>query len=303
MRTTPTVAHAGPVEHYFTVDVEEYFHVNAFEPYVARDRWGGYPSRLEPQLDFLLDLLARHSAHGTFFTLGWVARHHPALVRRIAEAGHEVASHGYWHERVTTVTPDAFREDVRQSKDILESVAGTRVLGYRAPSFSIVPGREWALQVLSEEGFVYDSSLFPMRRRGYGYPDAPEIPHHFALRNGGSILELPMTMAHAGSLRIPAAGGGWFRQFPYALTRRAFAQRSAERMPGVFYIHPWEVDPDQPRIECSMITRLRHYRGIPRTRERLERLLGEFRFTSIARAIHGHVLLGSPGGSASPVPA
>jgi polysaccharide deacetylase family protein (PEP-CTERM system associated) len=276
---------AQPVEHYFTVDVEEYFHVSAFERYVSRDDWNTLPSRLEPQLDYLLDLLARHSGHGTFFTLGWVADRYPALVRRISDAGHEVASHSYWHRRITTITPADFRDDLKTSKSSLEQATGRRVLGFRAPTFSIVPGREWALEILHEEGFTYDSSLFPVRRRGYGYPDSPLIPHHFGLRRGGSIIEIPMTMARIGRLRIPASGGGWFRQFPYAVTRLAFQQRSEERIPAVFYIHPWEVDPDQPRVNCPPITRLRHYRGIEKTRDRLERLFGEFRFTSIARGL------------------
>ncbi len=274
-----------PVEHYFTVDVEEYFHVSAFEPYISQERWPALESRLEHQMGRLLDLLARHNAHGTFFTLGWVARYYPALVRRIADAGHEVASHGYWHRRVTTQTPQQFREDIRDSREILEQTSGQKVLGYRAPSFSIVPGREWALDILEDEGFVYDSSLFPMRRDGYGYPDSPLIPYHFGLRSGRTILELPMTMARIGAWRVPASGGGWFRQFPYAVTRLAFEQRSRERMPAVFYIHPWEIDPDQPRVKCSMLTRLRHYRGLSSTMARLDRLMSEFRFTSIARGL------------------
>lgn len=276
---------SAAVQHYFTVDVEEYFQVSALEPYVRREDWSSRPRRLGAQLDYLLELLARHNTSATFFTLGWVASTSPGLVRRIADAGHEIASHGFWHRRVTTLTEQEFRDDVRQSKEILEQVAASPVRGFRAPSFSIVPGLEWALDVLADEGYAYDSSFFPVARRGYGYPGSPRIPHHFPLRNGGSILELPMTMARVGRWWIPASGGGWFRQLPYALTRLAFQQRAAEHLPGMFYIHPWEVDPAQPVLTRSPLTYARHYRGLSRTRERLERLFTDFAFTSIAKGL------------------
>ena len=269
-------------EHIFTVDVEEYFQVNSFERVVARADWDRFPSRVERSVDVLLDRLARREALGTFFVLGWIADRHPRVVRRIADAGHEIASHGWWHRRVTMLTADEFREDVRSSRAVLQDVSGQPVLGYRAPSFSIVPGREWAFDVLVEEGYGYDSSLFPIRRPGYGYPGAPVHPHAIE-RPSGSLTEFPLTTAAWMGLRVPAAGGGYFRHFPYALTRRAFRACAAAGMPGVFYIHPWEIDPEQPRMPVPWLTRLRHYRGIARTLARLDRLLADFRFTSVAR--------------------
>ena len=282
----------APVEHIFTVDVEDYFQVNAFESSVSRNDWDGLPSRVERSTDVILDLLARKGMVGTFFTLGWVARKAPDLVRRIAAAGHEIASHGWWHRKVTDLTPDQFREEVRSSRAILEDQGGQRVSGFRAPSFSIVPGREWAFDVLLEEGYRYDSSLFPIRRPGYGYPSANPDPH-LIRRASGTLLELPPATTGFGGVRLPAAGGGYFRQLPYGLFPRAFRQCQARGVSAMFYIHPWEVDVDQPRIAVPLIARLRHYTGLHRTLPRLERLLGEFRFTSVARRFG---LETSPGG-------
>lgn len=278
----PTIGRS--VEHLFSVDVEEYFQVNAFGGLAARETWDRRESRVARFVDLLLELLERHSAHATFFTLGWIADRHPDVVRGIANAGHEIASHGWWHQPVTALTIEEFRADVRNSKRSLEDLVGAPVIGYRAPSFSIAPGSEWALDVLLEEGYCYDSSLFPVRRPGYGHPHAPVTPG-WLRREGGVLLELPPTTLAIGSLRLPAAGGGYFRQFPYSVTRAAF--RAMERRParGMFYIHPWELDPGQPRLPVGFLTSVRHYRGLDRTRARLERLLGEFRFTSVARAL------------------
>src|SRR5687768_12225022 len=269
-------------EHIFSVDLEEYFQVNAFEGTVTRPSWESYPSRVERSTDLLLDLLSRRSATATFFSLGWIAERHPSLVRKIADAGHEIASHGWWHRSVTTLTREEFRTDLRDSRAILEDTAGQTVRGFRAPTYSIVPGIEWALDVLLEEGFTYDSSLFPIRRSGYGYPGVHPFPHHI-VRPGGTLLELPPATTVFAGVRLPAAGGGYFRQFPYALTRRAMLEHGRHRSPGMFYIHPWEVDPGQPRMPVSWLTRIRHYRGLAQTLPRLERLLTEFRFASVAR--------------------
>ncbi len=266
--------------HLFTVDVEEYFQVTALAGSVPREEWDVLPRRVGASVDLLLGLLDRHEALATFFVLGWVAERDPALVRRIASAGHEVASHGWSHRPVTRLTPQEFRREVRASKELLEELSGRPVMGYRAPSFSITPGREWAFDVLLEEGYAYDSSLFPIRRREYGYPGCEPVPHRIQ-RSEGSILELPMVTTVIGGIRLPAAGGAYFRQLPYALTRRAFREQSARGNSAVFYIHPWELDPDQPRLNAPLMARLRHYRGLERTRRRLERLLSEFRFTSI----------------------
>jgi polysaccharide deacetylase family protein (PEP-CTERM system associated) len=266
----------------------------ALQPWSPVAEWDTQPSRVVPNVERLLELLARHQAFGTFFTLGWVAKKHPDLVKRIAAAGHEVASHGWWHRQVTRSTPEEFRTDVRDSRALLEQLIGQPVLGYRAPSFSIVPGREWAFDVLLEEGYRYDSSLFPIRRPDYGWPGAPTVPHLIE-RPAGQLLEIPMATAMIAGLRIPAAGGGYFRQFPYGLTARAFEQHAAQGRTGMFYIHPWEVDPGQPRFEVGLLTRRRHYGGLESTMPRLERLLGQFRFTSVARRFGGTALLEQAG--------
>jgi polysaccharide deacetylase family protein (PEP-CTERM system associated) len=279
MSSTP-----APVEHIFTVDVEEYFHVAAFEGVVARHQWGSIPSRVEGTIDILLDLLARHDVTGTFFTLGWIADHHPMVVRRIAQAGHEVASHGYWHRRVDTLSPEEFRDDVRASKAVLEDCCGKPVVGFRAPNFSIRPGFEWAFDVLVEEGYRYDSSLFPIRRPGYGYPAAPVVPH-LVHRPSGAIAELPLATTKFAGACVPAAGGAYLRHLPFGVIRRAFREHHESGIPATFYIHPWELDPDQPRMPVGMLTRVRHYRGLAHTRPLLERLLAEFPFTSAARCL------------------
>ena len=271
-----------PVQHLFTVDVEEYFQVSAFERVAPREQWDRLPSRVVASTETLLDMLAEREMTGTFFTLGWIADRHPALVRRIAAAGHEIASHGWWHRRVTALTPHQFRLDVRDAKAILEDVSGRPVTGFRAPSFSIVPGLEWALQVLMEEGYEYDSSLFPIRRSGYGYAGTHPASHVLPLTNGCLVEFPPATTVIAGA-RVPAAGGGYLRQLPFSLIRRAFREHSEAGTPAVFYIHPWELDPEQPRMRVSTLTRLRHYRGLADTRGLIERLLSEFQFTSIER--------------------
>jgi len=269
-------------EHLFSVDVEEHFQVVALRRWAPRATWDQQPSRVVQNVDRLLELLARHGAVGTFFTLGWVAERQPGLVRRIAAAGHEVASHGWWHTQVTRLSPAEFREEVRTSRALLEDLSGQRVQGFRAPSFSIVPGYEWAFDVLLEAGYRYDSSLFPIRRPDYGWPGAPVEPH-LIRRPAGALLEIPMATTVIAGVRIPAAGGGYFRQLPYGLTARAFEEYTARSQPGMFYIHPWEVDPGQPRLPVGLVTRTRHYGGLDRTMPRLERLLSQFRFTSVAR--------------------
>jgi polysaccharide deacetylase family protein (PEP-CTERM system associated) len=267
--------------HFFTVDVEEYFQVKALESVVSRDQWLSCPSRVAQSIDVLLETLARYETKGTFFVLGWLAKYRPRVVRAIAAAGHEVASHGFWHERVPTLAQNDFRTDVRSSKEALEDLTGVEVIGYRAPNFSIVPGYEWAFDVLLEEGYRYDSSLFPIRRRGYGYPRAGRAPH-FLTRASGRLAEFPLATTSIFAYPVPAAGGGYLRQFPYSIIRRAFREASERREPGTFYIHPWEIDPEQPRLAVSQLTRLRHYRGLDAALGRIQRLLGEFHFDTIA---------------------
>jgi len=272
--------------HCFTVDVEEHFQVSAMEPYVPRGEWDRHTSRVVSSTTRLLEALARRQATGTFFVLGWVAERHPDLVRAIAAAGHEVASHGWDHQRVTQLTPDEFRDQARRSKALLEQLAGAPVLGYRAPSFSIVPGREWALDILIEEGYRYDSSLFPVRRHGYGYAAGGRDPHWLE-RPAGRLTEVPPATLRRGGVNLPAAGGAYFRLLPmgYGLIRSALHDAERRGAPATFYIHPWEVDPGQPRVDVPWLTRVRHYGGLAGTLGRIERLLGEFPFTSIARAL------------------
>lgn len=273
---------APEATHLFTVDVEEYFQVHAFESCVDRAEWEYLPSRVDLSTRKLLDILAAHDVHATFFVLGWIAERHPELVRDIADAGHEVASHGWGHRRVTELSRDEFRDSVRRTKELLEEITGRRVHGYRAPSFSVVPGTEWALEVLAEEGYRYDSSVFPIRRSGYGWPGACGVPH-FVNGTTGPLLELPPATFELAGLTLPAAGGAYFRHLPYLLTRSGLRQMQARDASGVFYIHSWEVDEYQPRLPASWIRRLRHYGGLERTPERLDRLLRDFEFTSVER--------------------
>jgi polysaccharide deacetylase family protein (PEP-CTERM system associated) len=270
--------------HHFTVDVEEYFQVSALEPYVSRSEWNGIPARVHLGTRLLLDLLAEHESKGTFFVLGWIAERHPELVREIAAAGHEIASHGFGHERVTQLTPEQFRESVRTSKQVLEDVVGAAVLGYRAPSFSIIRGGEWALDILLEEGYTYDSSLYPVRRAGYGFAGGARDPHPI-VRQAGTLQEFPPATWRVAGATLPAGGGAYFRLLPYGLMQSALQSAESRRVPATFYIHPWELDPAQPRLDVPIRTRLRHYGGLHRTVPRLQRMLSTFRFQTVAQTL------------------
>lgn len=267
--------------HFFTIDVEEHFQVLALAPFVPRTTWDSQPSRVAANVDVLLDLLEAHGARGTFFTLGWVAERQRAMVQRIAARGHEIASHGFDHRRVTELSPEEFRDQARRSKAVLEDASGTPCLGYRAPNYSIVAGREWALDILLEEGYRYDSSLFPIRRPGYGYAGGGRDPHVLK-RASGRLLEVPPTTLRRAGINLPASGGAYFRLLPYRLTQAALRDAERRGAPGTFYIHPWEIDPGQPRVSVPALTRLRHYGNLGAVQGRLARLLTEFRFTSIA---------------------
>ena len=267
--------------HHFTADVEEHFQVAALAGFVPRSRWDELESRVVPSTTALLEILDRHDTKGTFFVLGWIAERHPDLVRTIAGRGHEIASHGWGHRKVTELQPDELRSSVRRSKAILEDVSGREVFGYRAPSFSIGRGREWALDILIEEGYRYDSSLFPIRRPGYGYPGGERDPYTIH-RPAGTLREYPPTTLRVGPLRLPAAGGAYLRLLPYGLVAGGFRQAERRRAQGTFYIHPWDLDPDQPRFEVPLLTRIRHYGGLGRTADRIDRLLSEHRFRTIA---------------------
>jgi polysaccharide deacetylase family protein (PEP-CTERM system associated) len=280
-----------PGLHHFTVDVEEYFQVLALEPYVPRNRWDTMPQRLDIGLRRLLDLLAEHDARATFFVLGWVADQAPALVREIASRGHEVASHGSDHRRVPTMTRDQFRESVRSSKASLEQITGRPVVGYRAPNFSIPPETEWALEILVEEGYRYDSSLFPGRRNRAGTVTKRD-PHTLTFA-AGTLYEVPPATLELARVVVPAGGGAYFRHLPYGLVSAALLSAARRGVPGTFYIHPWELDHDQPRVRASLLPTLRHYGGLTRTEPRLRRLLSTFRFQPIAATLGMHEAIGS----------
>ena len=275
---------ASPPVNVMSIDVEDYFQVSAFESVVPRDRWDACESRVVANTSRLLDLFAEHQVHGTFFVLGWVAERHPALIRRIADLGHELASHSYWHRLVYDLTPATFREDLAQARDVIQQAAGVAVNGFRAPSYSVVERSLWALDVLAEEGYVYDASIFPIRHDRYGIPKAPR--HAYRVPCGtGSLLEVPGSTALVGSVRVPI-GGGYFRLFPYATTRWAISTiNRREQRPAVFYLHPWEIDPDQPRFPAGRVTSWRHYNGIDETEARLRRLLTDFRWDRLDRVM------------------
>lgn len=268
-----------------TVDVEDYFQVSAFDEVVPRSRWDEMPSRVVANTERMLRVFAEHDVRGTFFVLGWVAERFPSLVALIADLGHEIASHGHSHRLIYDQTPRAFRDDVRRAKDVLEGASGQRVEGYRAPSFSITARSLWALDVLIEEGYRYDASIFPIRHDRYGIPDSPRHPYVLP-RNGGALVEAPGSTARIGPMNLPVGGGGYFRILPYAWTRWGIARLNArERRPAVFYLHPWEIDPDQPRMHASLLSRFRHYRNLDQTEPRLRRLLSEFRFAPLRQVL------------------
>jgi polysaccharide deacetylase family protein (PEP-CTERM system associated) len=272
------MATPGGVVNAMTVDVEDYFQVSAFDAVVPRSRWDQHESRVSANTDRLLALFADHGLTATFFVLGWVADRCPGIVARIAGLGHEIASHGYRHELIYTQTPAVFREDVRRAKATLEAASGRAVDGYRAPSFSITARSLWALDVLIQEGHRYDASIFPIRHDRYGIPSSPRHPYVLA-RGSGSLVECPGSTMRVGPLNLPIAGGGYFRLLPYAWTRWGIARLNRqEGRSAIFYVHPWEVDPGQPRLDAPWLSRLRHYRNLDQTEIRLRRLLRDFRF-------------------------
>jgi len=267
-------------KHCLSFDVEEHFQVSAFESPMRRRHWDQFESRVQINTQKLLELLAKKGVQATFFILGWVAERYPSLVHQIASAGHEVASHGYAHELITSQTPVVFREDIRKAKAILESILSKPVLGYRAPSFSITKDTMWATQVLVEEGYIYDSSIFPVVHDRYGVPSAnPEL--HQLSTASGSLWEVPPSTVKCLGVRLPVAGGGYFRLYPYPVLRALLRKLESEGAPLVMYMHPWEFDPDQPRMEGSMVSRMRHYLNLDKTEGRMRALLEDFSFAPI----------------------
>ncbi|TWU54481.1 Peptidoglycan deacetylase [Rubripirellula tenax] len=280
--TDSTICHA------LTVDVEDYFQVSGFENRVLRKQWDQYESRVEANTDRLLSSFDLHEVRGTFFVLGWVAERYPALVKRIAKAGHEIASHGYWHRLVYDISEEEFARDLVDSKDAIHNACGVETTAYRAPSFSIVEKSLWALDILIEHGFTQDSSIFPISGHDrYGIADAKrEI--HVIERRSGSIEEFPPSLAHVMGVKVPV-GGGYFRLLPQALTSMAIAKIENERRPAMFYIHPWEVDPQQPRVDdIGRMNRFRHYVGLASTQSKLSRLISNHKFGTVADSIRSH---------------
>ncbi|WP_445369865.1 XrtA system polysaccharide deacetylase [Methylomonas sp. BW4-1] len=259
-----------------TVDVEDYFQVSAFEANIQRDQWDRLPHRVERNTHRILDLFAQHQVKATFFTLGWVAERYPQLVTRIVDDGHELASHGYQHTRVTEQTPEQFRQDLKISRQILEDIGGKPIVGYRAASYSIGAKNLWALEVLEDEGFHYSSSIYPVKHDLYGMPGAPR----FAYRpdNAPKLLEIPITTLKILNRNIPCGGGGFFRLYPYQFSKWAYLHLNKyENQSGIFYFHPWEIDPEQPRQhDLSFKTRFRHYLNLGRMENRLNSLLADF---------------------------
>jgi len=268
-----------------SVDLEEYFQVSNFEGVIGRERWDALPSRLRGATERILDACDAHASRATFFVLGWVAERHAHLVRSIRERGHEIACHGHGHELVYDLGPERFRADLRRARAALEDATGEAVRGYRAPSFSITARSLWALRILAEEGFTYDSSIFPVRHPRYGMPGFPPRPLTLALEGGLSIQEFPLTTLRLGPLVLPLAGGAYLRLLPASVFRWGFRRLTRAGEPTVLYLHPWEVDPDQPRQAVGWTTRIRHYRNLGRTEGRLRGLLRTHRFAPLERVL------------------
>ena len=270
------MSNASVTTNALTIDVEDYFQVSAFAPYIERGKWDSRECRVEANVDRILALLAEHDVKATFFTLGWVAQRYPELVRRIVKDGHELASHGYGHERVSDLSESEFFEDICRAKTLLEDIGGVRVQGYRAPSFSIGSTNLWALDTLQRAGYSYSSSIYPIQHDHYGMPDAKRFAHQ--IRDG--LLEVPPTTVRMFSRNLPSSGGGYFRLLPYSLSRWMLRQvNNKDGSPAVFYFHPWEIDVDQPRVPgIGFKTRFRHYVNIGRMERRLSRLLQDFRW-------------------------
>jgi len=265
-----------------TVDVEDYFQVSAMEPYIARGSWDSLECRVERNVERLLEHFVARGARATFFTLGWIAERYPEMIRRIVAGGHELASHGYGHRRANEQTREDFLEDITRAKGLLESIGGVGVRGYRAPSFSIDHRNPWAFDCLRRAGYAYSSSVYPVRHDHYGMPDAPRFPH---CPNVDGLVEIPISTVRAGGRNVPIGGGGYFRLMPYAVSRYAIRRfHRDEGRPAIFYFHPWEIDPQQPRVAgVGFKSRFRHYVNLHRTEARLERLLADFHWDRVDR--------------------
>ncbi len=278
----------------FTVDVEDYFQVEAMSQTVDRASWDSFASRVETNTQEILELLEKKQQIGTFFVLGWCAKRKPDLVKKIASYGHEIASHGMSHQLIYKQTPETFKQETFDAKKLLEDIVQKPIRGYRAATYSITHKSLWALDILAEAGFEYDSSIFPMKHDNYGIPEINPLPHQLQTPNGHQLIEFPISTLKRGKLTLPIAGGGYFRLFPYWLTQWGLNQLQKNNQPITFYIHPWEVDPKQPRvIGLSKLSRFRHYNNLDKCYSRLNRLLSDFHFTSMENVLCQYHLLPS----------
>ena len=265
------------MHNYLTIDVEDYYQVSAFEKAIDPGSWEKRESRVERNTKILLDILEKRNVFGTFFVVGWIAAHYPRVVKEIFDRGHEIGCHSYWHRKVYDLTPEQFKEDTRRAKTTLEEITGCAVVGYRAPSYSITSQSLWALDILAELGFAYDSSIFPTYHDMYGIPDAPRFAYELEKQE---MTEFPISTVRIAGRNLPVSGGGYFRLLPYPVTRAALRHiNRREKQPFVFYLHPWEVDPDQPRVNnAGPLSRFRHYNNLSTAQEKFERLLDDFQF-------------------------
>jgi polysaccharide deacetylase family protein (PEP-CTERM system associated) len=269
-----------------SVDLEDYYHVEAFAASISRSHWSEFSSRVRQNTHRTLALLDRNRCRATFFVLGWVAEREPGLIRDIAQAGHELACHSHLHRPLYRLTPSEFRDDLKRSRDAIEDASGTKIFGFRAPTFSLTRKSLWALQILFEEGFEYDSSIFPIRHDLYGIPDAPRWIHRRFLSSGRSIWEVPLSTVRVGKMNLPFGGGGYLRLLPLTYTRWAIKRmHCCHRQPVIVYFHPWELDPDQPRLKGSWKSRLRHYTSLDKTEKRLDVILSSGRFQPLIKLV------------------
>lgn len=272
-----------------SVDVEDYFHVEAFAAHIRYEQWDSFTPRVERNIKRILEIFARHDAKATFFTLGWVAHRFPRLVQEIASAGHEVGSHGYRHRRLQILTPDEFRQDIRDATAVLTDQGQRPIQCYRAPSFSVVRSTMWAFDILGEEGISLDSSIFPVRHDLYGFPEAKRFPSWYVSKSGHSVFEFPPSTIRCGSYNIGVAGGGYLRLIPYGVTHWAIRHiNEVQQEPAMVYFHPWEIDPDQPQIRAGRRSILRHYTNLSTMEGKIERLLQDFRFGSLSEVCRHH---------------
>ncbi|NOZ38314.1 MAG: DUF3473 domain-containing protein [Gammaproteobacteria bacterium] len=279
------------IQNALTIDVEDYFQVSAFANSVGQHEWDNHSLRVEQNTHKLLDLFDEYQIKATFFVLGWVADRARNLILEIAQRGHEIACHGYSHQLVYNQSPEVFQEETVRAKSILEEIVQQPVRGYRAASYSITNRSLWALDILAEAGFDYDSSIFPVRHDRYGIPDSPEFPYVLDTPAGHKLVEFPLSTAKIMGYRLPIAGGGYFRLYPYWLSRAGLRQINNRQKPFIFYLHPWEIDPEQPRISASWLSRFRHYNNLDKCETRLHKLASDFQFTTVENVLQNQGIL------------